>query len=144
MNTTPRHHPSEDMLLEYATGSMNEQASVLIATHLALCPMCREKVRAMESVGGALIDEIEPALVGSDARQNVMAMLDQPEFGASHRAAGTDFSEATRALIPEPLRSRLAGDIDSLPWRTVGRGIRDLKLAGTATASSPRSSASAR
>ncbi len=128
MNTTPRHHPSEDMLLEYATGSMNEQASVLIATHLALCPMCREKVRAMESVGGALIDEIEPALVGSDARQNVMAMLDAPEAKPLVARREPAFSEETQKLIPEPLRSRLAGDIESLPWRTVGRGIRDLRL----------------
>ena len=130
MNMTPRHHPSEDMLLEYATGSMNEQASVLIATHLALCPTCRSHVHDLESLGGALIDDIEPAAVGGDARQKVMAMLDQPESAPLIARREPDFSEATRALIPEPLRSRLAGDIDSLPWRTVGRGIRDLKLAG--------------
>ena len=46
------HHPSEALLLDYALGSLAEGWSLAVATHLSLCPMCRQQVAEMEALGG--------------------------------------------------------------------------------------------
>ena len=36
-----RHHPDDELLLDYASGALGEAESLVIATHMALCPICR-------------------------------------------------------------------------------------------------------
>ena len=55
------HHPSEALLLDYASGALGEGWSVAIATHLALCPTCRQVVQDMEAIGAALMESLKPA-----------------------------------------------------------------------------------
>ena len=61
------HHVSEALLLSYAAGSLGEAWSLAIATHAALCPKCRGSIAQAEAVGGALIDDIEPAPMAENA-----------------------------------------------------------------------------
>ena len=60
----PVHHPSEALLLDYAAGNQDEPVSLLVATHLALCPACRATVERFETVGGAMIEELEEQMKG--------------------------------------------------------------------------------
>ena len=46
----PAHHPGDEHLLDYASGAAPHGLSLLVATHLTLCPECRRKVDAMEAV----------------------------------------------------------------------------------------------
>ena len=69
---TINHHPSEDLLLAYAAGDLGEAWSLLIATHLALCPVCRGAVRDAEAIGGALIDELAPEELSRDALEKTL------------------------------------------------------------------------
>lgn len=41
---TVRHHIGDDLLLSYAAGTLDEASSLLVATHLALCPHCRAQI----------------------------------------------------------------------------------------------------
>jgi putative transcriptional regulator len=50
----------------------------VVAAHLNACPACRASLRLAEAVGGALIDEIEPAELATDALAKALARLDQP------------------------------------------------------------------
>ena len=54
------HHPSEELLLDYATGALDEGWSIALATHLALCPDCRQKVAEMEAIGAAFMETAAP------------------------------------------------------------------------------------
>ena len=56
-----QHHPSDALLLDYASGAAAEPVSLLVATHLTLCSQCREKVATYEAIGGMLIEEVEEA-----------------------------------------------------------------------------------
>ncbi len=126
-----RHHPTDDLLLEYGAGNTNEAQSLLIATHLAFCPRCRGIVEKAETLGGALIDATPSAAMSADALQGVLDRLDEPDdaiaFGDATSAplvAGTDTS------IPRPLRDYLAhGSAESVSWRRVAPGIHRHTLA---------------
>lgn len=54
----PNHHPTSDELLAYVVGDSELWLSVLIATHLTLCPQCREQVDELEAIGALLLERM--------------------------------------------------------------------------------------
>jgi putative transcriptional regulator len=113
------HHPGEELLLAHASGAADEAVSLIVATHLALCPQCRGRVATMESLGGAILSDIHPERVSDSALQSVMARLDSApvEKPAPRAALAGPFA------APEPLRSYLGADLDRVRWTKVGPGI---------------------
>ena len=111
------HHPHGDLLTEYASGSTNEAVSLLLATHLALCPGCRRKVSAAEEVGGALLSSLAPVAMNEDA------------FAESIEKIGHGCPQENRAFLRtttqflEPLRSYLGGGFETLQWQHIVGGI---------------------
>jgi putative transcriptional regulator len=122
---TLTHHPGEELLLDYASGSQGEAWGLAIATHLALCPQCRGTVAQFEAMGGGMIEDIVPDEMASGAFESLMASLEAgPEQEAIDAAPvrRTVAPTARTPLAPEPLRSYLNGDLDELPWRRFGIG----------------------
>lgn len=112
---TIRHHINDDLLVAYAAGQLSEGWSLAIACHLAMCPDCRRGLAAAEATGGALLEQLEPVAGDEDSwerlKQRVLA--DKPE-------AIVPVQRPAKATLPEPLRSYLGGDLDTLKWRTMG------------------------
>lgn len=134
----PMHHPGDELLVAYAAGSLGEAHSLALATHLALCPRCRHEVARLEALGGALLEEAAPAAVGDDLLARVLAGLDTPQappaVGTRPLPANTDLSRAEdgrmalRPLLPQPLRGYVGGDLSSLTWRRVIRGVEEAQV----------------
>ncbi len=119
-----RHHVSDELLLDYASGSLSEGWRIAVASHLALCPECRRRLAVMEMTAGALIEDEQPAnsLAGDDAWNAMRARLAGDDRAAS---GGTDTPRSVSGdaiVLPEPLRSYAGGDVGSLKWRPLGRG----------------------
>jgi putative transcriptional regulator len=116
-----RHHPSDELLLDYATGALGEAWSLAVATHLAFCPSCRMAHARLDSVGGALLADTAPETVSSDVLDRVMALLDDDEFelpeSRSRPIVGSDVP-----ILPDPLRRYLGGDLATVSWRRLGMG----------------------
>lgn len=113
-------HPSQDLLVDYATGALQDPFALMIGTHLALCPECRAETRRLEAVGGAMLQEIEPTALRSGALDQIMARLDETEGSPQIVAPQDPFG----GRIPEPLLSRVAGS----SWRKVNKGIDEIIL----------------
>lgn len=113
-----RHHISDDILLAYAAGDLAEGWSLLVATHLALCPHCRAVVRDAEAVGGALLDDIDAVSLADDSFMRTMDRIGASQSALAHTSATTP----ERPLLPEPLRGYLGGDVGALRWKRLGRG----------------------
>ena len=118
MPNLPTHHPSDERLLDYVSGAASEPVSLVIATHLALCPRCRRESQELESLGGALLDELPAESVSADCLDRMLARIERPESPAEPAkpasAAGGDSS------IPQPLRGYLDRPLADLPWRRRG------------------------
>jgi putative transcriptional regulator len=86
------HHPGEDLLLAYAAGAADEALSLIVATHMTYCAICRLRGKKLESLGGALLQELPPAALDAGALDNVLARLDavtpyeRPRRAASREA----------------------------------------------------------
>ncbi|MFV3074698.1 ChrR family anti-sigma-E factor [Niveispirillum fermenti] len=126
MRSHPHHHPAPDLLLAYAAGSLNEGASLLVATHLALCPHCRAEVTRLEEIGGALLEGTEQVAVGDDLLAGVLARLDEPARPLIRMPDVTPRPPpAGMPLLPQPLRSYIGGDLDRVRWRLTIPGLHE-------------------
>jgi putative transcriptional regulator len=115
----PTHHPADDLLLAHASGTCGEAVSLLIATHLALCPACRRMTAAAEAIGGALLMDAPPVELGRDALTHVLSRLDD----APAVSVPPPTPVVTDGALPEPLRSYVGKNPDKLRWRRVTPGL---------------------
>lgn len=109
--TTPTQHPSSAVLSDYASGALRPAFAAVVAAHLEACPHCRSEVRALESLGGAMIEDLAPAEMSPASLDRAMAAL-----------------EAAAPEAPAPVRSTL----DRIPfgperWLAPGMSIRKAK-----------------
>ena len=111
-----KHHVSDELLLEYASGSLAESWSIAVATHLALCPQCRERLAVMEQAGGVLLEDIVPNVADEDSSwATLLRRLEADDAPSTPRPAAS-------ADVPEPLRSYLGGSLSDVRWKRMGVG----------------------
>lgn len=125
----------EMMLLDYATGSLSQPESVLIATYMSLNPMARRNVRHYETLGAMMMEEISPAALSAGCLARTLAAIDALEQVTQPRAA-TLTPEEELALLPAQLMACLAkGDIPpELVWARMIEGIERCKILSVAKA----------
>jgi putative transcriptional regulator len=75
---SPRHHPSDERLIDHAIGALPRDRDLVIAAHVAVCDMCRAEVRRIEAIGGALLETLPPAPMDGDALDRVLARAERP------------------------------------------------------------------
>jgi putative transcriptional regulator len=131
----PAHHPADDQLMAYATGEMAEAQSLLVATHLALCPACRRQVGDYEALGGQLMAGLQDAPLTEGSLSWTLARLDGSAVDSApaqtarpappmpgHLMPGT-------GVLPQPLRDYMSQAwADKATWRKAMPGLRTLKL----------------
>ena len=113
-----RHHPGEELLLDYASGAADEGLALIVATHLCFCTDCRRTVALAEAAGGALLEETAPLKAG--ALDAVLARLSD----APREAAPAPSRDGT----PSPLRPYLGGDLSDVRWRGMGPSLAFVNL----------------
>jgi putative transcriptional regulator len=109
----PNHHPDESLLIEYAAGSLSEAKSLLVATHLTLCPSCRELVKDGEAVGGALLRASNYNVGVGEAREP------NTDVETPHAPRATNDMS-----LPAPLRDY----VGEIHWRPLWRGLCEYPL----------------
>ena len=117
----PSYHPPEALVMAYAAGVLEEPVALFVATHLALCPVCRENVQLAESAAGALMATLEPVALGEGLIDQVMGQLGEIEDLPKPVPVGS-------YVLPQPLRGYTEGDIAELHWRKKAPGIREFRL----------------
>jgi putative transcriptional regulator len=84
---TAEPHPSDVVLAAFAAGTLDEAQLIAIAMHVRGCVRCRAFVRAMEHVGGIVLDGLPPASLAGGSLAAVMARLDNGTNGACEQKA---------------------------------------------------------
>ncbi len=132
---TIQFHISDDLLLSYASGSMDEASSLLVASHLALCPHCRMRNSSAESVGGYLLDTIAETKVSPSMMDSVIARARDQDSNATPSARS---SFQPNLIIPEPLRSYVGGDLSDLKWVRLAPRVQQIMIKTPGCASQAR------
>ncbi len=122
-----QHHISDELLLSYAAGELAEGWSIAIATHLALCPSCRRRLDFMEHAGGEMLEMACDEQADDGSWEAMKARLSDGT-PPSPREPANPAAPAGDAVIPEPLRSYLGGDLADLKWKALGRGAYHIRI----------------
>lgn len=107
------HHPSEELLLAYASGGADEARGLIVAVHLVYCASCRKLSRKLEALGGSLLQELAPVPMSGGALDAALARLD--DIKPFERAA----RPVSRDGTPAVLRPYIGGDLRDVRWRHV-------------------------
>ncbi len=125
-----RYHPTDDWLANYANDAIDRQTAVLVATHLTYCPQCRKTVRYFEEIGGALLDEIDIDAIGASADPFEFEATAANDLTPPADEGQSDLPNGSmNEFVPRPLLryvfDRLGTtDLEALPWKFYGPGIR--------------------
>ena len=115
---TISHHLDDEILLTYSAGTLSEGWSIAVATHLSLCPACRNRLTAYDSIGGYLLEEEDS---GSPLGDSWAAMKARIESGESNVIPLQPKARVTQGIFPEPLASYV-DKAGGLKWRGLGVG----------------------
>lgn len=125
MTSVTTHHPTDELLNQYAQGLTSVSMSIALSAHLELCQTCREKVRNYEASAAdewagqdyqgedfshmvdAIVQHSQSTSIKSSARMNEIHMLDRS------------------VTIPEVL-ARAAGE--GLVWKKLAGGINQARM----------------
>ena len=121
---TQRRQPSEERLLAFAAGTLSAPEAVVVATHLALRPETRVWTDLAHEIGGAVLDDLEPAPLETTALDHALARLEQDETPAP-----SPLPQAPRLHADPSLPAVLAG-FDLGPWRWLGPGVQVRNVLG--------------
>ncbi|HEX5957655.1 MAG TPA: ChrR family anti-sigma-E factor [Hyphomicrobiaceae bacterium] len=116
------HHPDDSTLMSYAAGSLPGALAAVTAAHLAICQRCRDELAVMELMGGALLADL-PGIALRRSEPAAPSMTPGRPSGAQPPQV---------AEVPLPLVNLIGGDLQSVRWRWLSRGVwvRRLPIAG--------------
>ena len=69
------HHPDENLLLEYATGSLAWGVSLGVLAHIQMCQVCSHKLSHHQSLGGVLLNTSPQAPLSQGLLDSVLAKI---------------------------------------------------------------------
>ena len=72
-----QHHPSDELLLACAAGTLAAGEAIVLGAHLEGCPQCRASVRLFEAAGGTMLETIEPAPMVPEALAKTLATIER-------------------------------------------------------------------
>ena len=120
--STAAHVIQDEWLLSYAAGSLTPARSLMVASHMSYHDQAQGKVADAEAIGGALLENANPADLDAGVLERLMARLD---------AAGEVPAEApvrARSIFPAALAEHIGDDVDALNWRFMGPGMSYVRL----------------
>ncbi|MGI9382772.1 MAG: ChrR family anti-sigma-E factor [Methyloligellaceae bacterium] len=125
-----QHHPDEATLMSYAAGTLSEALSVVVASHLELCPHCRARARELEALGAVLLDDVAPEDM-SDASLAVfwqkLDALDDKVLRIHPERAAKEMT-GTASGLSGPLAKLLGRPLAEVRWKRLAPGIRYHRL----------------
>jgi putative transcriptional regulator len=111
---TTMHHPSDETLMAFASGTLDLGRRIVVGAHIEMCPSCRRTLRALDHLAGENLDALPPTQLASEAVERVLmrtsAADDRP---ARPPASGGGWPVAPRSLEPYELGR----------WKWIGPGV---------------------
>ncbi len=119
-----RHHIADEFLMAYSAGVLPESFSLVVAAHVSLSDDSRARLDAYDAVGGAVMENVTPASVSDTMLAAVLGEID-----TDPAPCAVEGTRAARAgVLPAPVQAYVGGDVDSIAWRNIGRGVRQAIL----------------
>jgi len=121
------HHPSDAMLMSYASSALSNGFSLMVSCHLEGCQPCQEELQTMEMIGGAFLNQGSSAPLEVHSLETALDRISEPEETpalVSHQQSANEQDPD----FPVSLAPYLDGALDALRWQKLVPGIKQIKL----------------
>jgi putative transcriptional regulator len=71
-----QHHPSDNILVEFAAGTLDTAQAVAVNAHMHFCTKCQQNIKKMEQTGGAMLDSLDPEALADDSFDKLLSAID--------------------------------------------------------------------
>ena len=119
------HHPDDDLLLTLAAGRLGAGQAVVVGTHLEGCAECRARLHTLQTLGGTLLGEAEPAALEAGAWERALQRIEAPAPVSPPAPLGAAPHPALPDGVPWPASLR---GCQVTPWRWMGPGMRYARI----------------
>ena len=119
----PRHHPHSDTILAYATGSVEESFSLLIAAHAERCHTCGRAIAEAESLAGSMLDALPSAAMSGNSFERLWESAEKQ--GGTERGSRRPHTESD---LPTVLTHLLPDGLSGIQWVFWVPGIHQYRL----------------
>jgi putative transcriptional regulator len=121
---TPTHHPDPDDLAAYSSGAAPEWLSLVVACHLTYCAECRDEVKLLDELGGALLDSLDDGV-----RDDRLIVPATPARQADVPPVRTFDDSPLARSIPRPLHAYFKEPVPA--WRFMAPGVKHVPISLT-------------
>ena len=119
-----KFHPSPELLIRYAAGSLTPAMSFVIATHIKHCDTCQAQQNSLEAFGGVSIESCPDSEMTDRAFEALMGIIDDDDV-----IPAPSVEEYALASDYQPLLERLVNkDYDNVEWQHVAKKISHAEL----------------
>src|SRR6478735_7332782 len=108
-------HLDDATVMSLAAGTLAPALAVVAASHVAVCPLCRQGLAAAKAIGAALLDTLAPVPISGEPPP--MPRTEPANEQAPVRAT------ALPDELPLPLARLVGRPLDAVRWRLLGIGI---------------------
>ncbi len=120
-----QHHAGDELLLPLAAGRLSAGQALVVSAHLESCTECRARLHSLQALGGALLEQAEPAALEAGAWERTLRRIDRLAPEAAPAAPAPHPALPEGVSWPASLRfCRVSG------WRWIGPGVSFARVAG--------------
>ena len=112
-----KHHPQLESLMSCSAGSMPEAFAAVMASHIDMCPECRQELALMQTIGVEFFRNISPTAMTREAPLNTLRRSESGEEQTADRRA------IKAGDVPGPLVAHAAPYLDDIPWKRLSAGV---------------------
>jgi len=136
-STMIQHHPDNNLLIEFANGTLDTAQAIAVKTHLHFCTKCQQNVQRLEQTAGAMLNVMEPETLAEDSFDKLMDSLDKltvettekPKIEKSRKPTlSKEVDELSRQYGPLPKVVSKMINNQSLKWKQVNSSLQTRHL----------------
>jgi putative transcriptional regulator len=128
------HHPDDNLLTEYASGSLDMAPGLIVCAHLQVCPHCRKRVEQLNKLGATILTSSVAEVVHPDSFAQLMqrirtqSSVDAPVQPKNELELHPTYSrDPLLKPIPKVIAKLLPRD-GKLQWQRVSKGLKFARL----------------
>lgn len=110
-----QHHPTDNLLVEFAAGTLDTAQAVAVNAHMHFCTKCQQNIHKMEQTGGAMLNSLEPQAVSEESFDRLIGAIDDLSIDATDTNQVPVDIETSSTLIRCNEADRIAGEYGQLP-----------------------------
>jgi len=95
---TIAYHPSEEQLMQFASGAVKPPFDIPLRAHVDTCVLCRKEAAMWEGVGGAMLETAVPATMSDGALESVLSRIELERDRPRRKAPAPRVSRLPQAL----------------------------------------------